>query len=72
MISAAFAAAAQSGASGEELLAAIVAGYEAMARVGMAANAPEGMDAGFHPTAIVGGFGRRRPRSSTGSTQTLC
>lgn len=57
VISAAFAAAAQSDASGEELLAAIVADYEAMARVGMAANAPEGMEAGFHPTAIVGGFG---------------
>lgn len=57
VISAAFAAAAQSGAGGEDLLAAIVAGYEAMARIGMAANAPEGMEAGFHPTAILGGFG---------------
>ncbi len=57
VISAAFAAASQAGVGGKDLLAAIAAGYEAMARVGIAANAPEGMEAGFHPTAILGGFG---------------
>lgn len=57
VISAALAVAAETGAGGGALIAAIVAGYEAMARIGMAANAPEGMEAGFHPTAILGGFG---------------
>ena len=39
------------------LFAAIAAGYEAMARVGMAANASQVIKAGFHPTALFGPFG---------------
>ena len=57
VISAAMAVAAEQAATGSEVIAAIVAGYEAMARIGIAANAPEGMEFGYHPTAILGGFG---------------
>ena len=44
-------------ASGKEVLTAIVAGYEVMARVGMATGAADILEAGFHPTALFGGFG---------------
>ena len=44
-------------ASGKEVLPAIVAGYEVMARVGMATGAADILEAGFHPTALFGGFG---------------
>ncbi len=44
-------------ASGEEVIAAIVAGYEVMARAGMAAGAAGIIEHGFHPTALFGGFG---------------
>lgn len=44
-------------ASGEDVLPAIVAGYEVMARVGMATGAADILEAGFHPTALFGGFG---------------
>jgi len=37
--------------------AAIAAGYETMARVGMAANASRVVAAGFHPTSLFGSFG---------------
>ncbi|MGF7160387.1 2-methylcitrate dehydratase PrpD [Rhodoligotrophos appendicifer] len=57
VITAAMAVAEDRGASGPAVMAAITAGYEAMARIGMAANAPEGMEFGHHPTAILGGFG---------------
>lgn len=57
IISAALAVGAEVGATGPELIAAIAAGYEAMARIGMAANAAEGMEFGHHPTAMLGGFG---------------
>ena len=43
--------------SGRELVAAIVAGYETMARVGMATGAAAVIERGFHPTALFGGFG---------------
>ncbi len=43
--------------AGQEVLAAIAAGYEAMARVGMATGAGEMIERGFHPTALFGGFG---------------
>ncbi|MBM3503134.1 MAG: MmgE/PrpD family protein [Alphaproteobacteria bacterium] len=44
------------GASGRQVLPAIVAGYEVMARVGMACG-PSIMHRGYHPTALFGGFG---------------
>ena len=40
-----------------ELLAAIVAGYEAVGRIGAAANAKQVIDYGFHPTGVFCGFG---------------
>lgn len=43
--------------SGKELIAAIIAGYDVMARVGMATGAADILDRGFHPTALFGGFG---------------
>lgn len=43
--------------SGKEVLAAIVAGYEIIARIGIATNAAEVIEDGFHPTALFGGFG---------------
>ena len=45
------------GSSGTDLLAAIVAGYEAVARIGSAANAKDVIEKGFHPTGIFCGFG---------------
>ena len=44
-------------ASGEEVTAATVAGYEAIARAGMAAGAAGIIEHGFHPPALFGGFG---------------
>jgi 2-methylcitrate dehydratase PrpD len=40
-----------------KLFSAIAAGYETIARVGMAANASLVIKAGFHPTALFGPFG---------------
>jgi 2-methylcitrate dehydratase PrpD len=57
VISAALAVASQQNSSGSEFLRAVVAGYEAMSRVGLAANAGEVIEFGFHPTAAFGGFG---------------
>lgn len=54
---AALAVAAERNTTGAELVAAIVAGYEAMTRIGMAANASHVIEFGFHPTALFGGFG---------------
>ena len=53
---AALAAGEQHGASGREVLAAVVAGNEVTCRVGMAASG-EFHRRGFHPTAICGIFG---------------
>ena len=44
-------------APGGDVLAAIVAGYEVMARIGAATGAADILDKGFHPTALFGGFG---------------
>jgi 2-methylcitrate dehydratase PrpD len=44
-------------AAGDDVIAAIVAGYEVMARAGMATGAAEIIEHGFHPTALFGGFG---------------
>lgn len=57
VISAALAVAAERSSSGAEVLAAIVAGYETIARIGSAANALNVIEFGFHPTALFGGFG---------------
>ncbi len=57
VITAALAAGTETGATGRELLSAIVAGYEVMTRVGMAANALGVINRGFHPTATFGVFG---------------
>jgi 2-methylcitrate dehydratase PrpD len=57
VISAALAAGEMMGASGAEVLAAIVAGYEVTCRVALALPAGEHYDRGFHPTATCGAFG---------------
>jgi len=57
VITAALAVGAETGASGPEMLAAITTGYEAMARIGMAANALEVIGYGYHPTCLFGVFG---------------
>ena len=56
VIPAALAVAGQCGASGEELLDAVVAGYEAMTQVARLAH-PALRRRGFHPTAVTGPFG---------------
>jgi 2-methylcitrate dehydratase PrpD len=57
VIPAALAVAAERGSSGADVLGAIVAGYEAMTRIGVAANAGRVIELGRHPTALFGGFG---------------
>jgi 2-methylcitrate dehydratase PrpD len=55
-IPAALATAELQGSSGEELLTAIVAGYEVACRLGRALDPQKVYARGFHPTAIVGPF----------------
>ncbi len=57
VISAALAAAAATGATGRDVLAAIAAGYEAMTRIGRASTSPEVTERGFHATCLFGPFG---------------
>ena len=57
IIPAALAIAAERNSSGAEFVAAIVAGYEAMTRIGVAANASHVIEYGWHPTALFGVFG---------------
>ncbi len=57
VIPAALAVAAECSPAGAEFVAAIIAGYEAMTRIGVAANASHVIEYGFHPTALFGGFG---------------
>lgn len=57
VIPAAFAAATISGASGADMVAGIVAGYEATCRIGLALPAGDHYARGFHPTATCGVFG---------------
>jgi 2-methylcitrate dehydratase PrpD len=57
VIPAALAAGEMAGASGADILAAIVAGYEVTCRVALALPAGEHYDRGFHPTATCGAFG---------------
>lgn len=54
---AALALAEELGASGEELLAAVVAGYEVTMRLGNALNPASAYERGFHPTGVAGAFG---------------
>jgi 2-methylcitrate dehydratase PrpD len=57
IVPAAFAAAEMAGADGEELIHAIVAGYEIQIRLSLALGPRDHYDRGFHPTATCGVFG---------------
>lgn len=57
VIPAALAAGEMAGASGAEVLAAIVAGYEVALRLALALPAGAHYDRGFHPSATCGAFG---------------
>jgi len=57
VIPAALAAGEMVGASGADVLAAIIAGYEVTCRVALALPAGQHYDRGFHPTATCGAFG---------------
>jgi len=57
VIPAALAAGEMVGASGADVLAAIIAGYEVTCRVALALPAGEHYDRGFHPSATCGAFG---------------
>ncbi|WP_151447638.1 MmgE/PrpD family protein [Lacisediminimonas profundi] len=54
---AALAVAAELGSSAEDVLAAVAAGYETIARLGRAAGANRVIAAGYHPTPVFGVFG---------------
>ena len=57
VIPAALAAGEMVGASGADVLAGIIAGYEMTCRIAMALPAGEHYDRGYHPTATCGAFG---------------
>lgn len=57
VVPAAFAVGERVGASGKEILAAIVAGYEVCCRLGNALDPTAHYAKGFHPTATAGTFG---------------
>ncbi len=57
VFSTALAVAAETGPDLATFLGAVIAGYEAMARAGMATGAEDIIQHGFHPTALFGGFG---------------
>lgn len=57
VISAALAVATERMSAGMEFVRAVLAGYECMARLGLAANASGVIQYGFHPTAVFGAFG---------------
>ena len=57
IVPAALAAAEMAGASGRDLIAACVAGYEVQIRLALALDPSEHYDRGFHPTATCGVFG---------------
>ena len=57
VVPAALAVADETDASGLDFLEAVVAGYEAMARAGLAVGPLSHMLAGFHPTSMSGVFG---------------
>ncbi len=57
IVPAALAAAEMAGADGEELIPAIIAGYEIQIRLSLALGPTAHYDRGFHPTATCGVFG---------------
>ncbi|NQU61531.1 MAG: MmgE/PrpD family protein [Rhodospirillales bacterium] len=57
IVPAALAAAEMAGARGEELIPAIIAGYEIQIRLSLALGPSDHYDRGFHPTATCGVFG---------------
>ncbi|MCC7426029.1 MAG: MmgE/PrpD family protein [Alphaproteobacteria bacterium] len=57
VIAAAFSAAEMVGASGKEVLAGVIAGYEVTCRLSMALVPGDHYDRGYHPTATCGAFG---------------
>ena len=57
VVVAALAAAETADADGETFLAAVVAGYDVAARLGMASNPRSSHERGFHPTGTCGTFG---------------
>jgi 2-methylcitrate dehydratase PrpD len=57
VITAALAVGAERKSSGRDVLAAVVAGYEVMTRLGMAAGAMATTQTGFHATCLFGPFG---------------
>ncbi len=57
ILPAALAAAAMSGASGRDLLAAVIVGYEVQIRASLGLGPTEHYRRGFHPTATCGAFG---------------
>lgn len=57
VLAAAFTAAEMEGASGEDLIAAVVAGLEITIRLSKALRPADHYDRGFHPTATCGAFG---------------
>ena len=57
VITAALAVAAETGAQGRDILAAVAAGYEAMSRIGRAAISQKVTERGFHATCLFGPFG---------------
>jgi len=57
VITAALAVGGELGSSGRDILSAVVAGYEAMTRIGMAANSLGVISHGQHPTCLFGPFG---------------
>jgi 2-methylcitrate dehydratase PrpD len=57
IVPAALAAAEMSGASGKDVIAACVAGYEVQVRLALALGPSDHYDRGYHPTATCGVFG---------------
>ena len=57
VITAALAVGADQGSSGRDVMAAILAGYEIMTRLGMASGALATTETGFHATCLYGPFG---------------
>jgi len=57
IVPAALAAAEEAGASGRQVIAAIVAGYEIQIRLSLALGPSDHYNRGFHPTATCGAFG---------------
>jgi 2-methylcitrate dehydratase PrpD len=57
IVPAALAAAEITGASGKDVIVAVIAGYEVQIRLSLALNPSDHYDRGFHPTATCGVFG---------------